>query len=799
MKYKLSLILFLSTIFSYTPVAFTQPAVNYNDTSRQVNRSVLRTTATEICNNNIDDDNNGLVDDQDFACYFNGLNATSCKSNAIVWSVSPRNELYWFNLNTGDQQVVGTLPLTMLDITWAAKGKLYGLSVFPPYIYEIDPHTAGITPVNNVPSGYTAGKSMTADAFGNIYYDCSSNVERFQIMKFNVITGDACIVAHLGSTGLFPSGDLTFLDGILYQTCSNGSIISIDLHSNIIQIQSFISPFTANFFGIAGMPDGYLYVAYNSEIYKVNPSTMVVYSTPVVRLNNGLTSNGLAAYNELCQAPTCLGRTGIQADGNPPYCNTIGVFLKGNVTPTVCGVSITNISWETTNGTIVPGDRVKALAPGKYYLNYQTNTETCNRMDSFTVQYAPNAPLAVDTSYQLPIGCNCNGTITAIAGCGSGNYQYNWNTGATTATINNVCPGIYTVKVTDAVSGKDTTVRIVIPSPPNSIQLYDITAIGDHCNQGDGSIHIANILGGTPPFQYAIDNQPFSTTPAFTSLPAGIYNITVKDAANCALQQQATIQPVAAPKKLSYTKQDAYCGLLTGTITIDKVLDGSPPYSFAVNNGPFNPQPTLTNLLPGPGTLTVKDNYGCTLNEPFTILQSDQLRIAVSPKDTNICASQKVTFTATVLSNSAGVTYSWNGTSSANNVFTTPFLDHSKMIVRATDNTGCIAADSATITAPYCDSIFAKCVLFPNAFSPNHDGLNDTFGPHFGDCEIKSYQLSVYNRWGQLIFQTREQSKKWNGATNAQTPQTGTYIYTCTWQDAIGHFHHHKGAIVLVQ
>jgi gliding motility-associated-like protein len=531
----------------------------------------------------------------------------------------------------------------------------------------------------------------------------------------------------------------------------------------------------------------------------VDPVTLVVNQNPVIRITNRLDSYGLAAYNELCQAPVCLGKTNIQAAGNPPYCNTVGVLLKGNVTPVACGVHITDISWTTNTGTLVPGDQIRALAPGKYYLNYKSNTAACNRMDSFTVQFTPNAPLTVDTSYQLPIGCNCNGSITAIAGCGSGNYQYSWNTGATTATINNVCPGTYTVKVTDAGAGKDTTVRIVIPSSPNGITAYNITAIGDHCNQGDGRIDIASIQGGTAPFQYAINNQPFVATPNFTPLRAGMYTITVKDAANCALQQQATIQPVPAPQKLSYTKQDAYCGLLTGTVTIDKVQDGSPPFSFALNNGPFNPPPTFTNLLPGPGTITVKDNYGCTLKEPFTIFQSEQLRIALSPKDTNICASQQVTFMATVLSNSTGVQYNWNGTSSSNNVFTTPFYDHSKMILQATDNTGCTAFDSATITAPYCDSIFAKCVLFPNAFSPNNDGLNDSFGPHLGGCEMKSYQLSVYNRWGQLIFQTRDQSKKWTGATNGQTPQMGTYIFTCAWQDAVGHYHHHKGALVLIR
>src|SRR5689334_18892629 len=126
MKFKISLILFLS----YAPVALSQPLDhNYKnyDTSNHIARSVLRTTGTEICNNNIDDDNNGLVDDQDFACYFNGLTTTNCKSNSIIWSVSGNRDLYWFNLNTGTTHVVGQLPLPFLDITWASNGKLYGI------------------------------------------------------------------------------------------------------------------------------------------------------------------------------------------------------------------------------------------------------------------------------------------------------------------------------------------------------------------------------------------------------------------------------------------------------------------------------------------------------------------------------------------------------------------------------------------------------------------------------------------------------------------------------------------------
>lgn len=802
MKFKLCLLLLLS----YASVVLAQPTGNYyryNDTSKRISRSVLRTTATEVCNNNIDDDNNGLTDDKDFACYFNGLTATTCKSNSVIWSVGGNSDLYWFDLSTGVQHVVGKTPIPLLDLTWAANGKLYGLGPFPPYIYEIDPNTAAVAPITNPPAGYVPGNSMTADAAGNLYLSCSSVTDPFLILRFNVTTGATCVVGNLSGRGIFAAGDLTFLNGMLYQSCSSTSLARINISSGDVTVQTFTGANASDFFGIVGMSDGYFYAARGTGIYQIDPVTLAVAANPVIQLSDrAMASFGLAAYNELCQAPACLGKTSIQAAGSPPYCNTMGVLLKGSVTYTNCNqnVNITGISWTTANNTIVPGNQVRALAPGKYYLNYTTTTETCNRMDSFTLQYPPNPPLAVDTSYQLPVGCNCNGSITVIAGCGSGNYQYNWSTGATTATINNVCPGTYNVKVTDVVSRNDTTVWIIIPAPPNGISGFYTITMGDHCNQGDGSLTISTILGGSAPYQYAINNQPFGRVPNFTSLPAGNYTATVKDAGNCALQQLVTIPALAAPQQLNYTKQDAYCGLLTGTITIASVKDGSPPYTFSVNNGPFTPQTTLANVLPGQGSITVKDNYGCTLNESFTIFQSEQLRIALSPKDTTICASQPVTFTATVLSNSAGVYYSWNQVySNNNNVYTTSFLDNSKMIVEATDNTGCTAYDSATITAPYCDSIFARCVLFPNAFSPNNDGLNDTFGPHLGGCNLKSYQLSVYNRWGQLIFQTRDQSKRWNGGTNGQTPQTGTYIYTCAWQDAVGHYHNHKGAVVLVR
>jgi len=798
MKHKITLLLLLA----YAPIAFSQPIdsnyKNYNQPKPSPG-VLLRTTATEICNNHIDDDNNGLTDENDFACYFNGLTPTACKQSSILWVASANRDLYWVDISTGAQHNVGMLPIALVDITWASNGKLYGCSTRPDGIWKIDPYTANAQFIQALPLSNSITNSMTADAAGNLYFTGSlPGGER--VFRLHIASGEVCTIANLTAAVLSPAGDLTFLNGKLYLTCMNNLMATIDVRTGKITKQPFINSTTNNYYGLASLGDGYLYVCHLNDIYKVDPATMVVSNSPTITLQgNRGDMYGMASYNELCQAPTCLAKTSIEAASNPPYCISLGVQLKGNVTP-LCDVNLSAISWTTADGITVPGDKVKAVTPGKYYLNFKTTTETCNRMDSFTLQYAPNTPLAVDTSYLLPIGCTCTGTMTVIAGCGSGNYKYEWSTGATTATISNGCPGHYTVKVTDVDWLKDTTIQFNIPPPATGIQRADITVSGDHCEQNDGIITITHVQGGTSPYQYALNNQPFGSGSTFAPLPKGYYTITIHDNAGCSLQEQVAINDVPGPQKLWYTQKDAFCGLPGGTVIIDSIKNGSPPYSFAIDNVAFSQQTTWTNISPGQHIMTIKDNYGCLYNEPFTILQSEALKISISPKDTTMCASEKINFRAIVLGNNEGVQFAWdNGRFNTANTFKSSIYADKKMVVLATDKYGCTATDTAAITARYCDTLFANCVRFPNAFSPNRDGVNDMFGARHGSCEIKNYNLTIYNRWGQRVFQAKDIFQRWNGTINGQDQLTDTYVYSCVWQDALGFVHTLKGTVVLIR
>lgn len=87
-----------------------------------------------------------------------------------------------------------------------------------------------------------------------------------------------------------------------------------------------------------------------------------------------------------------------------------------------------------------------------------------------------------------------------------------------------------------------------------------------------------------------------------------------------------------------------------------------------------------------------------------------------------------------------------------------------------TSNNGCgIAKDSVKI------HVFKK-VIIPNAFSPNQDGINDTWGIKALNS-YNDYELSVFNRYGQLIFTTKNYSKPWDGTYNGHSLPVGTYYY----------------------
>jgi gliding motility-associated-like protein len=115
--------------------------------------------------------------------------------------------------------------------------------------------------------------------------------------------------------------------------------------------------------------------------------------------------------------------------------------------------------------------------------------------------------------------------------------------------------------------------------------------------------------------------------------------------------------------------------------------------------------------------------------------------------------------------------------------------------VQVTSRWGCPGADSVLIETQSCCQ-----VSFPSAFSPNGDGRNDRF--HI--LTIGHHQISdfrVVNRWGQTVFETRDEVTGWDGTFNGQLQDIGTYYYYLRFRCVEGKARdvEQKGEFVLIR
>ncbi|MBU0488811.1 MAG: gliding motility-associated C-terminal domain-containing protein, partial [Bacteroidetes bacterium] len=92
------------------------------------------------------------------------------------------------------------------------------------------------------------------------------------------------------------------------------------------------------------------------------------------------------------------------------------------------------------------------------------------------------------------------------------------------------------------------------------------------------------------------------------------------------------------------------------------------------------------------------------------------------------------------------------------------------------DANGCADTTSVLIRVKmYCD------LYVPNAFTPGEDGSNDFFRP-ISSCDFLSYQLLIYDRWGEQIFSTKDPGESWDGTKDGIPVQQEVYVWMVRYQ-----------------
>lgn len=116
-------------------------------------------------------------------------------------------------------------------------------------------------------------------------------------------------------------------------------------------------------------------------------------------------------------------------------------------------------------------------------------------------------------------------------------------------------------------------------------------------------------------------------------------------------------------------------------------------------------------------------------------------------------------------------------------------------VVKGTDMEGCTGYDTITVKV---DNVNKGGYLMSNAFTPNNDGLNDCYGVKYWGV-IEKFEFSIYNRWGERIFTTKNPGQCWDGTYKGVEQDGGVYVYMIKANTTCEAEVFRKGTFVLVR
>lgn len=316
-------------------------------------------------------------------------------------------------------------------------------------------------------------------------------------------------------------------------------------------------------------------------------------------------------------------------------------------------------------------------------------------------------------------------------------------------------------------------VKLEITQP----EITGINLINTSCNIPNGLITIN--AEGAAPLRYSIDQSNNQTSNEFKNLAAGSYNVTVSDKNNCKTEQSVKIAESIAPIIDEVKLSSSTCGKENASIEI-KASGGEPPLQFSINITDFAPSNLFINQKPGEYDVQVKDAKGCINSKNVKIAPSENPRIIEVKTVPANCTKENGEILIKAEGGIAPLTYSID-----NNTFFNQkeFTDLKKGTyeVSVKDSNNCLVSKIATIIED-CRTVF----YLPKAFSPNGDGINDTFTIHFpmDSLEVKSFV--IINRLGTFIY-TRDKpfvlksgDTLWKGDGNEKNFGSETYLYILT-------------------
>jgi gliding motility-associated-like protein len=446
---------------------------------------------------------------------------------------------------------------------------------------------------------------------------------------------------------------------------------------------------------------------------------------------------------------------------------------SGAIDATVTG-GTTAYSYSWSNGAVL--EDISSLASGNYQLTV-TDANGCLANSALVI----TEPTQIQAQLMALQNVSCfggsDGSIALNASGGTPNYTYSWSNSQTTEDVSSLTSGTYTLVITDQ---NNCTENFTYTITQPLVLAATISETQPLCfGYTDGQL-IANPTGGTIPYSYVWSNGP--TTAINGNIPTGSYVLTVTDANGCVYTTNYFLNE-PTQLQVSFQVSDT---LGCNPLTVDFVNTSLEQFScvWSTGDGSILNGCSTTYTYPEAGcqdvSLTITSAIGCTnsltSNDLICVLQSPVAGIAAEPAQLD--TSNPTTF-ITNTSNGA-VAYYWYLSDTGMGSFdfqpgfhTFPMYqdDAYSVSLLATAQNGC--TDTALLIIPFDNDLI---LYVPNAFTPDGDDYNNVFKPVLTSL-VKEYHLSIYNRWGEILFESYDQAVGWAGFYGDIPVQDGTYIW----------------------
>ncbi len=437
--------------------------------------------------------------------------------------------------------------------------------------------------------------------------------------------------------------------------------------------------------------------------------------------------------------------------------NDVEVDL-GNDTTICHSASITfdvtqpNVSYLWQDGSTSPIYTATTAGTFKVIL---TDGTSCSDSSEIIISHFPVIDLGPDRLFK------CDSTEMTIYG-NLNNGTYLWSDGSTTNPLIVTTPGTYSVDFVDNNNclSQDTIESIAPPIPP--INLGNDTVL---CFEATHTLDAFASVGRS----YVWHDG--STAPTFLVFESGTYFAEITDTNGCTNADTIMVD-YFLPEALDLGNDTTICEatslfLAPNTPNIVSYLwqDGSTGATFeAFDVGTYFVELTDVN--------------NCTISDTINVDILLEPRPVDLPLDTTVCNYDEFTLNAFEPN---ATEYTWQGESAffgQNDRKDTSFTIRFPGLYQVNIANRCASVDQ-TIQVVHED---CSCTPYiPNVFTPNNDGQNDEFKP-MANCPIENYQMMIFDRWGNKLFETTEFNVGWDGTSRGNIAPTGVYVWRIQYE-----------------